>query len=274
MDIFFRKKGKGPALIILHGLFGSSDNWLPIAKEMEKYFTVYLTDARNHGRSGHCHIHSYDAMADDIAELMEKEHVAEAHFMGHSMGGKTVFLFALRYPEKTKSCIIVDIAPVKTHKNDHYEEINNKLYSILSILKSIPLQQISKREEIHAHLSRAIKAPALQQLFLKNIVRQANGRYIWKFNLDALFANLPIIIGDIVIPENVRINEQTNMLFIKGVLSNYLQDEDIEYARRFFPATHQVSVPNAGHWVHVDNPHVFLLSIKNFLLPYGTSPEK
>jgi esterase len=99
MKLFFQKLGQGPALFILHGLYGSSDNWITVARKLAVSNTVYLPDHRNHGRSGHTRSHTYEEMAADVAELLEDENLDKAILLGHSMGGKVAMLFAALYPE-------------------------------------------------------------------------------------------------------------------------------------------------------------------------------
>src|SRR5512133_2376601 len=111
MKLFCRKYGNGPPLIILHGLFGSSDNWVTIAKNLSDSFTVYLPDQRNHGQSPHSDVHDYDSMRDDLFELVNDLSLKKFFLAGHSMGGKTAISFALKWPEMLNGLLIADISP-------------------------------------------------------------------------------------------------------------------------------------------------------------------
>src|SRR5690606_10726753 len=102
MKLAFKKLGSGEPLIILHGLFGSSDNWQTLGRQFAENFTVYLVDQRNHGHSPHSEDFSYDFMADDLAELFSDENIEKASIIGHSMGGKTAMRFAQLYAEKVE----------------------------------------------------------------------------------------------------------------------------------------------------------------------------
>src|SRR5674536_156004 len=110
MKLFYRKYGNGPPLIILHGLYGSSDNWITIAKSLSDSFTVYLPDQRNHGRSPHSPIHDYDSMRDDLFELANDLKLKKFFLAGHSMGGKTAISFAIKWPEMLDGLFIADIS--------------------------------------------------------------------------------------------------------------------------------------------------------------------
>ena len=111
MKLFYRKFGDGPPLIILHGLYGSSDNWVSIAKKLGDSFTVYLPDQRNHGQSPHSDIHDYDSMRDDLFELVTELRLKKFFLAGHSMGGKTAMAFAVKWPEMINGLLIADISP-------------------------------------------------------------------------------------------------------------------------------------------------------------------
>ena len=71
MKLFFRTIGEGVPLIILHGLWGASENWLPIAHLLEDKFQVILPDIRNHGQSPHDEAMNYEVMSNDVIELVE-----------------------------------------------------------------------------------------------------------------------------------------------------------------------------------------------------------
>ncbi len=130
MKLFYRKYGEGKPLIITHGLFGMSDNWIPVAKKLAEHFKVYLPDMRNHGRSPHSEIHTYKAMSNDLFEFIEDKNIEKAIFVGHSMGGKTVLQFAEKFPERVKKMIIIDISPAEYIPSDEFfkRALNHKLF--------------------------------------------------------------------------------------------------------------------------------------------------
>jgi pimeloyl-ACP methyl ester carboxylesterase len=119
MKLFYRSIGSGPPLIILHGLFGQSDNWLTIARWIAERYTVFLPDMRNHGQSPHAPVHSYPAMSDDLSEFMEDLSIVNRLLIGHSMGGKTAMTFALEHPGKVQKMVIIDISPRKVSRKKY-----------------------------------------------------------------------------------------------------------------------------------------------------------
>src|SRR5664280_234437 len=151
MKLFYRKYGNGPPLVILHGLYGSSDNWGTIAKKLGDTFTVYLPDQRNHGQSPHSDIHDYDSMRDDLYELVNDLALKKFFLAGHSMGGKTAISFALKWPEMLNGLLIADISPFAT------ENTQNSIYSqhsvILHEILTLDLQKIKNRKDAESLLS-------------------------------------------------------------------------------------------------------------------------
>jgi esterase len=182
MKLNYKKTGTGEPLIILHGLFGSADNWFSIAKELEKNYTLYLLDQRNHGDSPHSEEWNYQVMAEDVKELMDNENIESAFLMGHSMGGKTVMAFALQYPEKVKKLIVADIAP-------RYYPLHHQV--ILEGLNAIPMDQIKSRKDADDILSKYVSNIGIRQFLLKSLGRNdskgdLNGRSISKRSLRKL----------------------------------------------------------------------------------------
>lgn len=88
-------------LIVMHGLFGSKSNWKSLCKTIQKKSNpqrkVIAVDARNHGESEHNEHHTYAHMAADIRALYDQLGIKKAALMGHSMGGRAVMLFTLKY---------------------------------------------------------------------------------------------------------------------------------------------------------------------------------
>jgi pimeloyl-ACP methyl ester carboxylesterase len=266
MRLFFQKMGQGPALIILHGLYGLSDNWLTIGRRLSERFTVYLVDQRNHGRSPHAASHTYQDMADDLNELLESENLPQSIILGHSMGGKTAMLFAAQKPHKVAALVVVDIAPVGyTSVSEHSEHSIFHLNVINSMLSIDPSAK-STRSEIEAKLSQTIKDVSVRQFIMKNITRNTSGLFEWKLNVKALSKNLPAILGDLALEKNIPCGVNNfPSLFIAGANSDYITAQNQELIMRFFPRTSIVTIPNAGHWVHAEQPELFVTTVVDFL---------
>jgi esterase len=252
MNLNFKKTGQGEPLIVLHGLFGSADNWYSIAKELGKDYTLYLVDLRNHGDSPHSEEWDYQVMSKDILDLMEEEKIREAHIMGHSMGGKVAMNFALDNPEKVMKLIVVDIAP--KHYPVHHQ-------AILKGLNAIDLGEIKSRNEADQKLAEYVTDPGIRQFLLKSLGRDENGKFIWKINL-------PIITDKI---ENVgeAISGKSSFdhptLFIGGENSDYISEHDREEIRRYFKDSSIIYIKNAGHWLHAEQPAAVIETVRAFL---------
>lgn len=252
MKLAYRETGEGKPLIILHGLFGSSDNWLSIAKMLGNEYKVYLLDLRNHGSSPHSDDFSYDAMSADLLEFIKEHSIEDPLIMGHSMGGKTAMKFALSNPEVLSKLIIVDIAP-------RYYPVHHDV--ILEGLQAIDIENLKSRREADETLAGYVKEQGVRQFLLKNLTRNDEGGYEWKMNL-------PVISEKI---ENVGegIKEDSSFekpaLFINGATSGYLQEKDEELIYRLFPEATIQTIQGAGHWVHAEKPEEFTNMVRAFI---------
>ncbi|MEL6392075.1 MAG: alpha/beta fold hydrolase [Bacteroidota bacterium] len=243
--------GQGPPLIILHGPFGTLDNWQTLGKRWAKDHTVFLVDQRNHGRSPHLDGHSYPLMAEDLADFMEGEWLHEAIILGHSMGGKTAMQLALHYPDLVKALIVVDILP-KTYPGGHDQ--------IFAALRSMNIDQIQSRSEAEDHLAQTISEAGVRQFLLKNLSRRKEGGFQWKMNLEVLYRDYQQILAKI---EGPTYDGPT--LFIRGDRSHYISDEDWPQALSLFPGATLETVANSGHWVHAEQADALDQLVTGFL---------
>lgn len=252
MQLNYKSTGQGEPLIILHGLFGMLDNWQSVARALENHFTLYLVDQRNHGKSPHLDEHSYKLMASDLREFMLQQGIPQSNLLGHSMGGKTAMQFALDYPEMVTKLIVVDMG-IKQYEGGHD--------TIFEALKSVELNTITNRQEADVQLSKYINSIGVKQFLLKNLTREPDGSYHWKFNLKALSENYDNILSSI----NSEIPFEGETLFIRGSLSDYIPDADWEAITKLFPMAKLETIQNAGHWVHADQPEALISAIRQFL---------
>ncbi|MEX2591840.1 MAG: alpha/beta fold hydrolase [Anditalea sp.] len=252
MQLNFKKTGQGKPIIILHGLFGSADNWLSIATGLEKDFTTFLIDQRNHGDSGHHEEWDYKAMAEDLAEFMEEQGLEKTHLMGHSMGGKTAMTFALAYPEKVDRMIIVDIAP-------RFYPVHHQ--TILEGLNAIDMDQLKSRKEADDILSEYVKEKGIRQFLLKSLGRNGEGKYVWKINLPVITEKIKNVSE--AIDQDSSFDHPT--LFMGGANSDYIQDKDKEDIESYFPKSQIIKIKNAGHWIHAEQPDAVVKTVKAFL---------
>lgn len=251
MKLYFKTFGEGRPLMILHGLFGSSDNWLSHAKEFAQHFKVYLIDLRNHGRSPHSNDFSYDAMAEDLLELIADENLRDVLLVGHSMGGKTILRFAQSHSFLIERMIVADMG-VKSYK-PHHDEIFKGLFAV-------DVENCANRKEAEERLSAFVAEESTRQFLLKNIYWKEQGKLAWRFNLQSLFDNR----GEIILPlPDVQI--ETPTLFIRGELSNYIRETDFESILELVPQATFRTIDKTGHWVHAEAPETFRKMVHDYL---------
>ena len=264
MKLFYRKYGSGPPLIILHGLYGSSDNWVTITKTLSDSFTVYLPDQRNHGLSPHSDIHDYDSMRDDLFELVSSLNLKKFFLAGHSMGGKTAISFALKWPEMLNGLLIADISPFTNETI--MSEVYSQHFTILNAILSIDLKKISKRSEAERLLTEMITSEKERNLILKNLQRTSDNAFTWKLNASSLIKNLDKIMAGI--KRQTDFNQQITgfpVIFLRGGDSDYIPIRDFKDILHVFPAADIIEVAGAGHWIQVDMPDEVIRNIKKLL---------
>jgi esterase len=252
MKLFYRELGNGQALIILHGLFGSSDNWFSLSKIFAEHFKVYVVDQRNHGQSPHNDTHDYAALSDDLHEFISEHNIEKPIIIGHSMGGKTAMNFALKYPGKLSKLIIVDIVP-KAYPIHHD--------SILEGLKAIQLQQLESRGQADEILAQFVPDPSVRQFLLKNLARDKNQNFEWRINIPVLEAHIEDMGAGL--PFNGQFNGPT--LFIIGSKSNYFEPGDEKIIQSYFPSA-TITNLDTGHWVQAEKPKEFTKAVFDFLI--------
>ncbi|HBF87797.1 MAG TPA: alpha/beta hydrolase [Bacteroidales bacterium] len=258
MKLNFKKYGEGEPLVILHGLYGSSDNWVTIARRFDFQFSVYLIDQRNHGHSPHSSVHNYGEMLEDLLEFMNEHNLTKSTILGHSMGGKTAMYFAQKYPERVKTLIVADISPFA-----YKMEFANNHEFIISNLLSLNLKSFSTRNEIDIKLSESIKQKSLRNFLLKNISRADDNSFEWLLNLKAIKNNIHNILNGFDREINPII--EFPVLFIKGENSPYISGNDLQDILKIFPNADFKTISKAGHWLHAEQPEIFSTIVLNFL---------
>lgn len=253
MNLHFRTLGEGQPLVILHGLFGTSDNWQTLGRRFSETHKVYLVDMRNHGRSDHSHEFDYQLMADDIREFIQTEELVNPIVMGHSMGGKAAMNFALQNPEMLSRLIVVDIAP-KAYPPHHDE--------IITGLKAIDLMNLASRNAADEQLKAYVPEADVRMFLMKNLYRKEDNTFAWRVNLQAVEDNIDKISGEIA--SDAPFTKPT--LFIRGGQSKYIKPED-EFTSiiHLFPNVEIETIEEAGHWVHAESPEKFYDLVMNFL---------
>ncbi|MAY83665.1 MAG: alpha/beta hydrolase [Flavobacteriales bacterium] len=252
VELNYKVVGEGKDLIILHGLFGSLDNWMSLAKQWSDRYKVWLLDQRNHGKSPHSDKFSYLHMAKDLEHFIDQNKIENPIILGHSMGGKTAMEFAVNFPNKVDKLIVVDIAPVKY--NVHH-------YSILEALNSVDPGSLDSRQEADEQLAKLIPEMGVRQFLLKNLDRNPNGGYQWKFNLGVLEREI-VPISEWAISEG---KYEKDSLFVKGERSEYILPQHAAEISSKFPNYHLEEIESAGHWVHAEKPKEFYEVVNDFM---------
>ncbi len=253
----------GPTLIILHGLYGASDNWFSLSKEWAEDYDVIAVDLRNHGRSPHSSVHNYDVLCKDVIELMDDLDIAKSVVLGHSMGGKVAMRMAVEFQQRIEALIVVDIAP-KNYLPGKDENIA-KHQRIIEGMLGLDLSKIKKREDVNEILSPSIPDARTRQFIMKNLKRVKNGTFQWKLNIQAIAENIDAITGGF---SEERFSLDTKgfpVLFIKGEESNYIQDEDMEAIYTLFPGAELHRIEHAGHWIHAEQSEALSEAVLDFL---------
>ena len=241
------------SILILHGLFGSKQNWQSIARQISEQCQVFTLDLRNHGESGHHDDMTYHAMADDVFRFISEYSLENVTVIGHSMGGKVAMRMALQHPEIIKRLVIIDIAPVK------YDHGFNDL---IDSLKALPLDQISSRQEADEHLRATVQPESLRQFLLQNLKNSADG-FSWRINLDAIQDNIEALMDFPVDPDVMQY--QNSVLFLKGEKSDYIKHEYERTIFKIFSRALFITVADTGHWLHAENPNFVVQEIRKFI---------
>ena len=254
MKLFYREFGVGQPAIILHGLFGQSDNWVTVVRRIADQFHVFVPDLRNHGQSPHTPLHSFPAMADDLAEFIEEHQIENPVLIGHSMGGKVAMTYALENPGKVKKLAVIDISPRK-----YPERLTHT--QVISQMMSIDLEKVTTRGEVEKILDTKISDSRVRMFIMKNLYYKLHGKLAWRLNLEAINQSMDLLF------DGIRSESQYKgpALFVRGGNSDYVLDEDIPLIKSMFPEAVIKTISGASHWVHADAPEELCLLLSTFL---------
>lgn len=254
MQLNFKQVGEsGPAILILHGVFGSLDNWLTISKTLsEKGYQVYIIDQRNHGRSPHSDVFDFEALAADLNEFIVEHDLDSPILIGHSMGGKTVMKYTVTHPTSPSKIVVVDIGPkASVIDNDR----------ILRGLNALDLKTLQNRGQADERLAEHVHSLSIRQFLLKNLYRKDDGSFDLRINLAVLTRDMAKIGEKIEMEHPVELPA----LFMRGEKSDYVLDSDWPDILRIFPSAVLDTIPDAGHWVQAEQPRAFVESLLKFL---------
>ncbi len=252
MQLYSRELGEGTQpIIILHGLFGSSDNWLTFSKLFADTYKLFLLDQRNHGRSPWDEEFNYSVMADDLLEYITHHRIVDPIIVGHSMGGKTAMKFASKYPDLLKKLVVVDIGP-KYYKPHHQR--------YLAALNALDLNTVNNRTEAEEKITQFIPEIDIKQFLLKNLYRTDEGNFAWRMNLENITKNIDNI-GE-GLDANSKFRKST--LFVRGGKSDYITEDDLIMIKWMYPASKVETILDAGHWVQAERPQELATVLSHF----------
>ena len=252
LPLFFRSYDSVTPLVILHGLLGDSSNFRSTAEILGRKRPVIVPDLRNHGNSPKSPLFDYSYITEDIRRLVDEQQITRLHILGHSMGGKAAMVFADTYPDLVDKLIIVDIAP-KRYPDYHVE--------VLDAMISMDLDSCKRIDDVVDALSKKIPFPPVCNFLVKNLSSSPGGGFTWKPDLDSLRQNKDHINPALQLKR--RFNRP--VLFIKGELSNFIQQQDYATIKKLYPRVEFSEIKRAGHWVHIDARDEFIVAVSNFL---------
>jgi esterase len=246
--------GHGPPLLVLHGILGQGRNWLGVAKLFADRYRVLAVDLRNHGSSPWGDPMDYPTMAADVAETMEAVGIDCAVLLGHSMGGKVAMVLALTTPGRVRSLVVVDIAPAP------YAPEN---LPFVRAMRSLDLAGMRRRSEADAALRESVPDLRTRAFLLQGLVDAPDGTLAWRHNLEAIERAMPELAGFPAFGAAAAYHAPA--LFVSGRLSSYVQPEHLAAIAALFPGAETAIIPDAGHWVHADQPAAFAAAVGAFL---------
>ncbi|HTX87360.1 MAG TPA: alpha/beta fold hydrolase [Bacteroidales bacterium] len=254
MRLFFRQYGQGFPVIVLHGLFGLSDNWVTFGRRLADDFSVYLLDLRNHGQSPHSDEFTFEAMEADLLEFLDERGFPEVHLIGHSLGGKVAMLFSLDHPERLKKLVIADIS--LRNYTDPREQLD-----LIRAMQAVDLSRAGSRSDVDRQLSLSVKNVRIRQFLLKNVFWKSPSVLAWRLNLAGISENI-FRVFQAVEREGIFPGPA---LLVRGGRSDYVTEEDLLPLKIKFPRLAVQTLENASHWVHADEPEKFYELVRDFL---------
>ncbi len=231
--------GAGAPLVVLHGLLGSSRNWQSAGVALaERGHRVLAPDLRNHGSSPWGDDCSYAALAADVVAMLDRLALGPVHLVGHSMGGKAAMRLVMDRPDLVARLTVVDIAP---------RAYSDRVRVEFAAMSALDLSAVKSRKDAEEKLAAQVSEWGMRQFILTNLGQDAEGRWRWTVNREALTNSLPEILGNPLAAGEVWDGPTR---FLRGGKSNYIRDEDFATIRAHFPRADVVTLPESGH-----NPH-------------------
>lgn len=243
-----------PVLIVLHGLFGNRRNWGMIVKQLSDAFRIISVDMRNHGESPWSDEMTYEAMASDVAALIKHLDIAPVHILGHSMGGKAAMVLALSEPDMVDHLIVADIPPAPR---------DSGLLSYIQAMRKLDVASMSRRADAEAVLKETIPEAGIRTFLAQNLAPRSGGGLSWRINLAVLESRFDDIVDFPDVDSDDAFMRPT--LHLTGANSDYVLPRHHAEIDRLFPSSEIEAIPDAGHWLHAEQPALFLQAVREFL---------
>jgi len=255
VELSYTEQGlpQGSPIVILHGLFGSKRNWGAVAKSLSTTHRVFTLDLRNHGESPWVDGMTYEALAADVAQFIYHHGLESCTVLGHSMGGKTAMMLALRKPELVSRLVVVDIAPVQRETD---------IGAYIKVMANVPLETCKSRTDVEDHISHAVTNIGIRQFLLQNLIREDH-KFQWRLNLAALDSGMKDIADFKALPHETHYPGPTQ--FITGGKSDYVLPHHKSTINTLFPKARIATIKGASHWVHAESHDDFMGVLNDFL---------
>ncbi|KAG0378897.1 hypothetical protein BGX24_002452 [Mortierella sp. AD032] len=247
---------KSQPIVVMHGLFGSKQNWKALSKAMAHRLNtrVLTVDLRNHGESGHSEEHDYTNMANDVVHFLKEQELEKPIIIGHSMGGKVAMNLALKQAPIDRM-VVVDMAPVKV-------KLSTEFAKYVGSMKEIQNAYVKKQSEADTIMKKTVADLGVRQFLLTNLKRDATGDgYSFRIPFETLGGSLEKLGQFDFVPGVDKFDGKA--MFIRGIRSKYIEEKEMDAIRSFFPQARIESL-NTGHWVHAEKPEEFLKLVTEF----------
>ena len=252
VTLFHRDLGGAgkPPLVVLHGLLGSSRNWLTTGGDLAAQYQVFALDLRNHGKSPHGAPMDYATMVADVLAWLDAQGIQKVALMGHSMGGKVAMLLACRHPERVERLVVVDIAPRDYLSHAHRAEF--------AAMNELRLETVQSRGEAELRFEARVSDWAMRKFLTTNLERTAEGQWQWLINLPVITAALPALEAS---PLRADDRFEGPVRFVTGGKSRYVGAADHAVIRGHFPQASIEVIAASGHNPHMETRGEFVAAV-------------
>lgn len=252
--------GAAKLALLLHGALGSGNNLRSLASKLTKLRPEYrfcLVDLRHHGASqGAPPPNTLEACARDLAGLIAELGQEPGVIAGHSFGGKTSLMFAKLFPGRARQIWVLDSNPGRQEPSD-----DNEVMRVIRAVRATTTPASDRNSVVSELMGQGLSSGTSNWL-ATNLERSGQG-FVWRFNLDAIYE----LMLDYFHVDLWQVLESgaggSDFRVVVAEHSDRWAPENRARLQELAQSSAHTSlhvVPNAGHWLHVDNP-AFLLEL-------------